>query len=117
MLVGNAEGRIPFSGGEAMSTNQRVERDEWKMAVENASYTWGLIFVTYALLIDVVYRSAVRNEAAWDLLALAMMPGIICTVYQARHKTVGWSSAVLMLVVAVIVTAFILTMYVTGRLK
>ena len=75
-----------------MSTNQNVERDERTMAVENASYRWGYILLTYALLFDVVYRGMFRNEAAWDLLALVVVGGAVCTVYQARQKTLahGW---------------------------
>jgi hypothetical protein len=66
------------------------------VAVENASYKWACIFVTYALFFDVAYRAAVRNEAAWDLMALAIMSGVVCTIYQARQKTVSGWIAVLM---------------------
>jgi len=50
-----------------MTTHQNVQRDERTVAVENASYRWACTFVSFALLIDVMYRGAVRNEAAWDL--------------------------------------------------
>jgi hypothetical protein len=73
-----------------MSSHQNV--NERKTAVENTGCKWGLIFVMFALLIDVMYRSAFRNEAAWDLLALASVPGVVCTVYQAWQKTVGWAA-------------------------
>ncbi len=59
------------------------------VAVENTSYKWACIFVIFALLIDVMYRGLVRDEAAWDLMALACVPGVICTVYQARQKTLS----------------------------
>jgi hypothetical protein len=72
-----------------MSPDQSVQRDERTVAVENASYKWACIFVIFALLIDVVYRGTIRNEAAWDLLALAIAPGIICMIYQARHQIWG----------------------------
>jgi hypothetical protein len=94
-----------------MSTHQSVERDERTVVVENASYKWAVTFITFALLVDVVYRGAVRNEAAWDLMALAILSGVICTVYQARHKTLpGWM-AVLMVCSAVACAAFIAAMY------
>ena len=72
-----------------MSTHKSVERDERTVAVENASYKWAFNFVTFALLIDVVYRGAVRNEDAWDLMALAIVPSLACTMYQARQKILG----------------------------
>ena len=75
-----------------MSTHQSVERDERTVAVENTSYRWGYIFLTFALLIDVVYRGMVRHENAWDLLTLVIVGGAVCTVYQARQKTLGKAS-------------------------
>ena len=73
-------------------SNQPVERDERTVTVENASFRWGYLFVTYALLIDVMVRGWVRHEAAWDLLALVAGGGAICTVYQASRKILarGW---------------------------
>lgn len=74
------------------TTTPSVERDERMVAVENAICRWGYILLTYALLIDVVYRGIVRQEAAWDLLALVIVGGAVCTIYQARQKTLphGW---------------------------
>jgi len=94
-----------------VSAPKSVQRDERTVAVENASYKWACIFVTYALLIDGVYRGVVRNEAAWDLLALAIVPGIVCTIYQARQKTVAGWIAVFMVCCAVACAAFIAAMY------
>lgn len=75
-----------------MSTLQSVERDERTVAVENVSYRWAYLLLTYALLVDVMYRSLVRHEATWDLMALVIVGGAICTVYQARQKILarGW---------------------------
>jgi hypothetical protein len=66
-----------------------VERDERTLAVENASYRWAYLLLTYALLVDVMFRSLVRHEASWDLLALVVGGGIVCTVYQARQRILG----------------------------
>ena len=76
-----------------MSTPQAVERDERTVAVEHASYRWAYIVLTYALLVDVMYRGLFRNEAAWDLMALVIGGGIFCSVYQARQKILarGWA--------------------------
>jgi len=72
-----------------MSTTPPVGRDERTVAVENAGHRWGLILVSYGLLVDVIYRSIVRHEAAWDLLALIIVGGAVSAVYQARQKTLS----------------------------
>ena len=69
-----------------MSTHQSVERDERTVAVEHTSYKWALIFLMFALLIDVMYRGIFRGEAAWDLMALVIAGGVGCTIHQARQK-------------------------------
>ena len=94
-----------------MNTHQSVTRDERTVAVENASYKWAGSFVVFALLIDAMCRAAFRNEAAWDLLALAIAPGVIGTIYQARHKTVSRWLAILMVCSAVACAAYIATLY------
>jgi hypothetical protein len=75
-----------------MSAPQCVERDERTLAVENASYRWAYLVMTYALLLDVMCRGLFRNDAAWDLMALVIGGGIFCSVYQARQKILshGW---------------------------
>ena len=92
-----------------MSTPQAVERDERTVAVEHASYRWAYIVLTYALLVDVMYRGLVRHEAAWDLLALVIVGGAVCTVYQARQKTLvhGWVMKAVLGAVITAVIAFI----------
>jgi hypothetical protein len=91
-----------------MSTPQAVERDERTVAVENASYRWAYHLLTYALLVDVMYRSLIRHEATWDLLALVVVGGAVCTVYQARWKILahGWvMKAVLVACIAGVIAA------------
>lgn len=80
------------------------------VAVENNSYKWAYIFIIFALLIDVMFRGLVRNEAAWDLMALVIVGGAVCAVYQARQKTLAGWVAVLLVCFAVAVAAFIATM-------
>jgi hypothetical protein len=72
-----------------VSSQQSVVRDERTVAIENASYKWACVFITFSLLVDTVYRSAFRGEAAWDLLALAIVPSLACSIYQARQKILG----------------------------
>ena len=91
-----------------MSAPQCVERDERTVAVENASYGWAYLVLTYALLVEVMYRGLFRHEAAWDLMALVIVGGAICTVYQARQKTLvhGWVlKAALGAVIAAVIAA------------
>jgi hypothetical protein len=72
-----------------MTTPESVQRDERTLAVANASYKWACIFITFALLIDVMCRAWFLDEAAWDLIALVVVTGAIATMYQARHKVLG----------------------------
>ena len=97
-----------------MSTPQAVERDERTVAVENASYRWAYLLLTYALLVDVMYRGLFRNDAAWDLMALVIGGGIFCGVYQARQKILahGWvMKAVLGAAIAGIIAAVIAVVF------
>jgi hypothetical protein len=75
-----------------MATHQNVQRDERTVSVENTSYRWACNFLVFALLIDVMCRAVVRNEGAWDLMALAVLPGTVSLIYQVRQKTLpqGW---------------------------
>lgn len=63
-----------------MNTHQIVTRDERTVAVENVSSRWGLIFLLFALLVDVAYRGVVYNEAAWDLMALVIVGSGFTTI-------------------------------------
>ncbi len=93
-----------------MNTDHPVEIDERTVAIANASYKWALSFVTFALLIDACCRSWFFHEAAWDLLALVVVPGIGCSLYQARQKIWGrriWQLRFLLALVAAIVAAIV----------
>ena len=101
-----------------MSAPENLERDERTVAVEDASYRWGYLLLTYALLVDVMYRSGVRHEAAWDLMALIVLGGGVCTIYQARRRILGqgWvMKAVLAACVAGVVAAILAVTGVLGR--
>jgi hypothetical protein len=82
-----------------MNIQQSVKRDERTVVIENVGYKWACIFMMFALLLDGSYRGLFHNEAAWDLLALAIVPSLACTIYQARHKTLasGWLKTALLL--------------------
>lgn len=88
-----------------------VEYDERTLVVENASYRWGYLLVTFGLLADVAYRSFVLRQASWDLLVLVVAGGLAASLYQGFHRvisrrwmTVAAVSAVVAAVVAVVVS-------------
>jgi hypothetical protein len=85
-----------------MSTTPTVERDERTVAVENASYRWAYLFLSFGLLALVAYRSFVHHEGAWDLLALVVLGGILSAAYQGIHKvlTAQWAATCLLTIVA-----------------
>jgi hypothetical protein len=89
-----------------MNTQQSVNIDERTMAISNAAHTWGLNFLLFALLLDVMFRGLVFGEAAWDLLGLVIISGAISSAYMARHKVLGqlfgWKMVVLLTVVAIV---------------
>lgn len=66
--------------------NKKIEKDERATFVENVSYKFGYHFITYALLLDVIYRGLRFNEAPWDLLAIIIISGLVATVYQYKQK-------------------------------
>jgi hypothetical protein len=89
-----------------------VNRDERTVAVENSSYRWAYCLLTYALLVDVMCRAWFRHEAAWDLMAMVVVGGVVATVYQARQGilTPGWVMKVVLAGCVAAVFAAILAM-------
>jgi hypothetical protein len=75
-----------------------VQRDERTTVVENASYRWAYLFLSFGLLAVVAYRSFVLGESSWDLLGLVILGGVVTTVYQGFHRVLGkqwvWVTAV-----------------------
>lgn len=69
--------------------SQAIERDERSVAVENASYRWGYLFMSFAVLLSVVYRSFVLKESSWDLLAIVVLGGMVTTLYQRNERILG----------------------------
>jgi hypothetical protein len=75
-----------------MNAASGVLRDERTEVVENASYRLAYLFITYALLLDVMYRSMVRRESSWELLAIVIVAGAISTVYQGWQRILNRQS-------------------------
>ena len=74
---------------------QFVPRDERTTAVENASYRWAYLLLSFGLLISVAYRSLMWHESSWDLLALVLLGGAVTTLYQGRHHVLSGRWAIL----------------------
>ncbi len=94
-----------------MSTTPTAQRDERTVAVENASYRWAYLFLSFGLLVLVAFRSFLHHESAWDLLALVVLGGVLSTAYQAFHRVLSkqWAAACLLTVVAVGLLAALMT--------
>jgi hypothetical protein len=70
-----------------------TDTDERTVAVTNASYRWGYLFLAFGLLLSVGYRSFRRGEPSWDLLALVVLSGVITTLYQGSFRILSARSA------------------------
>jgi hypothetical protein len=64
-------------------------RDERTIAVENASYRWGYLLLAFGILVAVAYRSLLRDESNFDLLALVILSGLVTTVYQGAYQVLS----------------------------
>lgn len=90
-----------------MDTCGTTQGDERTVAMLWAN-TWGLNFLLFALLADTVYRGLVYHEAAWDLLALIFISGMINAVYAARHHVLVFNrKSVMVLVISAVVAAIV----------
>ena len=83
-------------------TALQVQRDERTVVVENASFRWGYLFMSFGLLALVACRSLVWRESPWDLLLLVVLGGAVPVAYQGYHDVLTSRWAVRMFVAAVI---------------
>lgn len=83
------------------------DKDERAVEVEKSSYSLAYRVITFAILIDVVYRSIVLKQAAWDLLGIVILAGLVATLYQTRYKiaTRSWVKAISLAVLAGVVVS------------
>lgn len=88
-----------------------VEKDERTTFIENISYKFGYLFIAFALLLDVAYRSIRLNEASWDLLGIIIISGFVMSIYQHQQKILGktWIKTIILTIFIAIVFACILT--------
>lgn len=62
-----------------------VTRDERETRIDLAADRIAYLVVSYGLLLIVAYRSFVNGEAAWDLIGLVILGGIVGLAYRARQ--------------------------------
>lgn len=87
--------------------NKKEDKDERAISVENSSYSLAYNIITYALLMDVIYRSFVLKEGAFDLIGIVIIGGLAATLYQTRYKTATRSmvKAILLTTISAIAVA------------
>ena|SRR5687767_8161393 len=85
-----------------MSTAPTIQRDERTITVENASYRWAYLLLSFGLLVVVAVRSFVYHDSSWDLMALVVLGGVLSSAYQGYHGvlTRHWATTCLLTVVA-----------------
>ena len=83
-----------------------ILRDERTTAVENASYRLAYLVMSYGLLLIVTYRGFFLKQSSWDLLALAILGGVVATIYQGKNQII--SRSWIKMVVAIFVISAIL---------
>ena len=93
-----------------------VIRDERTIAIENASYRWAYLFLAFGLLASTMYRSFVRNESSWDLIALVILSGALTAIFQGSRKVLTKRSAMIaaLAAVAAAVIGLLLTIFATS---
>jgi hypothetical protein len=96
-----------------LNTTPLVQRDERTVAVENASYRWSYLFLSFGLLALVAYRSLVRDESPWDLLLLVVLGGGVGTAYQSSHRVLSkrWAVASLIAVLLAAALAVVIVLF------
>jgi hypothetical protein len=91
-------------------TAPSILSDERTVAVENASYRWAYLVLSFGLLASVAWRGFVRHETAWDLLALVVVGGVVATAYQGTRRVLSrrWALAAVAAAVVAVVAAALL---------
>jgi hypothetical protein len=89
-----------------------IHRDERTVVVENASYRWGYRFVSFGVLVLVMYRSLALDQSIWDLFALLILGSAVPTAYQWYHRvlTVEWAKTQIIAMVAAAIVAMLVVL-------
>jgi hypothetical protein len=90
-----------------MRTEQSLKADE-PSAIILRGNTWAYNFLVFALFIDIMYRSLVFHEAAWDLFVVLFASGVVSMVYAARHNVLVLNrKTVILMVLGPVVAAVV----------
>jgi hypothetical protein len=83
------------------------QKDERAIVIERAGHSLALKIVGFALLVDVFFRAVVQETAAWDLLGIVILGGLVASVYQAMHRVAGkyWIKAIVLSVLGAALAA------------
>ena len=77
-------------------------RDDPTASVENASFRWAYLVMSFGLLGLVAYRSFFWRESPWDLLALVVLGGAVSAAYQGYYRVLTVRQVGLMVVAALV---------------
>ena len=70
-------------------SSEPIVRDERTVAVENSSYRWAYLLMSYGLLVITAYRSFVQHEQSWDTLILVIAGGVVANIYQGTQHVLS----------------------------
>jgi hypothetical protein len=78
--------------------NGWLDRDEREVAVDRAADRLAYLVLSYGLLAIVAYRSFVRGDAAFDLLGLVVLGGLVGAGYRIRKRVASgrWLAVVVL---------------------
>jgi hypothetical protein len=83
-------------------------RDEREASVDRAADRLIALVLSYGILAIVAYRSLILREAAWDLLGLLVLSGVIGLAYRWQNRVVT-SGLVLALIAAAVIGGVVAT--------
>lgn len=96
-------------------TPAAIERDERVVMVENASYRWAYLVISFGLLAEVIYRSYFKNETSWDLFALVIVGGGVATTYQRANKVFNAHSIRFAAIAMAVAAAVVAVLWLVAR--
>jgi len=82
-----------------------VPKDERDTRVDLSADRVAYLVLSYGLLLSVAYRSFVNGDAAWDLIGLVVLGGVVGLAYRVRQGAASghWT----LMLAATIAIAFI----------
>jgi len=80
---------------------------ERTVAVENASYRWAYLFLSFGLLAIVAFRSFALHQSSLDLMAIVVLSGVFAALLRARKRafTSGAAKSATVAIIAGVIAA------------